>query len=214
LYTLVDTALVLVILTNFMLLSSSRIAACIRAAAMQGVFLGLLPILTHTGPMTYRAALLAAAAIGIKGLAFPFYLSRTLTKIDVQREVEPYVGYSLSIFAGVAGLLLSAWVGSRLPFPGPVASPLAVPVAFSTMLTGFFLIISRRKALTQVIGYLAAENGIFVFGVSAVRSESVMVELAVLLDVLVAVFVMGIAVHHINREFESIDVDRFSKLKG
>ena len=211
---MVDTLLVLIILTNFMLLASSRIAACIRAAAMQGVFLGLLPIFAHEGPLTYRAGLLAAAAVGIKGIAFPFYLNRTLTRIDVKREVEPYVGYSLSIFAGLGGLLLSAWVGSRLPFPGPVLSPLAVPVAFSTMLTGFFLIISRKKALSQVIGYLAAENGIFVFGVSAVRSASVMVELAVLLDVLVAVFVMGIAVHHINREFESIDVDRFSKLKG
>ncbi len=202
------------VLTNFMLLSSSRIAACIRAVALQGVAIGLLLALSHSDELDYRIIMLIVAAVGVKGVAFPLMLRRTLASIDVRREVEPYVGYPMSILAGVLGLLMSIWLGSRLQLPGPVSSSLAIPVAFSTMLTGFFLIISRKKALTQVIGYLAAENGIFVFGVSAVHAGSIWVELGILLDFLVAVFVMGIAVHHINKEFESTDVDRFSSLKG
>ncbi len=211
----VDALLIFVIVTNFMLLASSRLAACIRAVSLQGMLLGLLPIIVHSqeGGITIRVLLFAVAAMSLKGVAFPRLLSRTLTKIDVRREVEPYVGYTLSILAGLVGLILSAWIATKLPFPGPIISPLAVPVAFSTMFTGLFLIITRKKALNQVIGYLCAENGIFVFGVTAVHSASVMVEIGIHLDVLVAVFVMGIAVNHINKEFESIDVNMFSSLK-
>jgi len=211
---LIELVMMFIVLTNFMLLSSSRLAACIRAVALQGISIGLLMALGHRDELSYRVVLLIAAALGVKGIAFPLLLRRTLRDINVRREIEPYVGYPLSILVGVAGLMLSIWFGSRLELPVPAASSLAIPVAFSTMLTGFFLIISRRKALTQVIGYLAAENGIFVFGVSAVETGSTWVELGILLDFLVAVFVMGIAMHHINREFESIDVDRFSSLKG
>ena len=73
--------------------------------------------------------------------------------------------------------------------------------------------VARRKALTQVIGYLAAENGIFLLGVPLAAQGSVWLELSVLLDVFVAVFVMGIALHHINKTFESIDVGRFCSLR-
>jgi len=203
-----------IVLTNFILLSSSRIAACIRAVALHGMALGLLLIFAHDGSVTYTTALLVAATVGVKGIAFPLLLRRTLRSINIRREVEPYVGYPMSILFGVGALFMAIWVGSRLPLVGPVVSPLAIPVALFTMFTGFFLIITRKKALTQVIGYLAAENGIFVFGLSTVHTGSVWIELGILLDFLVAILVMGIAMHHINREFESMDMDSFSELKG
>lgn len=210
---LIDPVMVFIILTDFWLLATSRLAAFIRAVAYQGFALGLVLLLTHSSGMTTRVLILAIVIICVKGIAFPVLLRRTLRDLNARREVEPYIGYSLSILAGVGGLSLSIWLGSRLPLPGPVASGLAVPVAFTTMLTGFFLIISRRKALTQVIGYLVAENGIYAFGTTAVHISSIWIELGILLDVFVGVFVMGIAIYHINREFESIDVDRFSVLK-
>jgi hydrogenase-4 component E len=88
-----------------------------------------------------------------------------------------------------------------------------VPAAFFSILSGLFLIISRRTALSQVIGYLVLENGIYTFGISLVQEEEFLVELGVLLDVLVGVFVMGITLFHISREFDHIDVDRLSALK-
>jgi len=203
-----------IVLTNFMLLSSSRIAACIRTVALHGFALGLLILLAHHGAVTYTALLLIAATVGVKGIAFPLLLRRTLREINIRREVEPYIGYPLSILFGVGALFMAIWVGTRLPLVGPVSSPLAIPVALFTMFTGFFLIITRKKALTQIIGYLAAENGIFVFGLSTVHTGSVWVELGILLDFLVAILVMGIAIHHINKEFESMDMDSFSELKG
>jgi len=78
---------------------------------------------------------------------------------------------------------------------------------------GLLLIVSRRKAVTQVLGYLALENGIFVFGVGLARQATLLVEMGILLDVFVAVFVMGIAIFHISREFDHIDTDQLSLLK-
>ena len=108
---------------------------------------------------------------------------------------------------------LSLWLGARLSTSLPVASPLLLPTALATALTGLFLIVSRQKALTQVMGYLGMENGIYLFGLAVARDEPFLVELGVLLDLLVGVFVMGIAVFHISREFDHIDVDQLSALK-
>lgn len=80
------------------------------------------------------------------------------------------------------------------------------------MLVGFFLIVSRRIALSQVLGYLVLENGIYILGVALVHEQPFLVELGVLLDVFVGVFVMGIMMFHINREFDHIDVHRLAKL--
>ena len=87
-----------------------------------------------------------------------------------------------------------------------------MPVAFSTMITGLFLVISRKKAITQAIGFLIFENGISVFGMSMMIHHAVIVELGILLDVLVLVFVMGITVFHIRHEFQHIDADRLTQL--
>ena len=110
---------------------------------------------------------------------------------------------------------LSFWIGSRFQLPPavPVVSRLALPVAVATLLSGLFVIVTRRQALMQVLGYLVLENGIFVFGLALAHEEPLLVEMGILLDIFVAVFVMGIAVFHISREFEHIDVEKLSELR-
>lgn len=211
---ILDTALVLIVLTGFVLLASSRLGHIIRTMATQGVLLALLPLLIHEGPLTTRVGLVVVATLTIKGLVLPKLLLRTLRTVRVKREIEPFVGYTTSILLGVLGLVLSVFLASRLPLAHGPGSSLAVPVAFSTMLTGLLLIVSRKKALTQVIGYLVAENGIFCLGTSLLHDAPVGVELGILLDVLVAVLVMGIAIHHIQSEFDSIDVHRIARIAG
>jgi hydrogenase-4 component E len=85
-------------------------------------------------------------------------------------------------------------------------------VALSVSLTGFFIIISRAEALSQVIGYLILENGIYLFGIALLLEQPLLVELGMLLDVFVGIFVMGITVFHISREFEHTDTSRLSGL--
>jgi len=210
----VDTIIILLILTNLMLLGSSRLKTCILVIAFQGILLGSLAILIENGNLTIHLIMLSAVIICLKGIIFPFLLIRTLRDLNIQHEVEPFVGYGASLVLSPLVLVVCIWLGSQLSLPVGVTSSLVVPVAFFTAMCGLFLIISRKKALTQVLGYLVLENGIYVFGVSIATIHPVLVELGILLDAFVAVFVMGIAVYHINREFEHTDVDRLDKLKG
>ncbi|MGE0820966.1 MAG: hydrogenase [Candidatus Binatia bacterium] len=209
----IDTILVVVVLTDLLVLGSSRLATCIRSVALQGILLGVMTFVAQDGGPQLRTTLLAIASILIKGIAFPALLFRALREAEIRREIEPYVGYNLSILIGLAMLLLALWLSGHLPLPQLPISPLVVPVALCTSLIGLLVIVGRKKAITQVLGYLVLENGIYAFGVGVVPHSSLLVELGVLLDVFVAVFVMGITIFHINRQFDHIDTDRLILLK-
>lgn len=209
-----DSILVMLILTTFLLLGSSRLLACIRIGAIQGVMVGLLPLAVSAGMPSLRVAAIGAAIMGLKGFVFPYLLSRALRESNTSREVQPFVGYVTSLFFGVLALLASFWLDARLNLPVQSMSDLVVPVAFAMTMTGLFLIVARRTAVNQVIGYLVLENGIYTFGLAIVRDIPVLIELGVLMDVFVAVFVMGIAIYRINREFDHIDSARLDSLKG
>lgn len=210
----IDTILVLLILTSFFLLGSSRLGACIRMGALQGVVVGLLPLVVSGAGLTLRVAAIGAVIVALKGFVFPYLLFRALRESDTSREVDPFVGYSASLFVGVLSILASFWLDARLDLPAHVTSDMVVPVAFSMMMTGLFLIVARRTAVNQVIGYIVLENGIYTFGLAIVRDIPVLIELGVLMDMFVAVFVMGIAIYRIDREFDHIDSDRLTTLKG
>jgi hydrogenase-4 component E len=209
----IDGILVCLVLTSFLLLGSSRFGSCIRVVALQGALLGVLTLAASEGDASVRAGVLALVTTSLKGIVFPWLLSRALRDAEVRREIEPLVGYGLSVLVGMLGLAGSLWLAGRLPRPSVPISPLVVPVALFTMLVGLFLIVGRRQALMQVLGYLVMENGIYAFGVGLVQGTPMLVELGVLLDVFVAVFVMGIALFHINREFDHIDTDRLRTLR-
>lgn len=187
----IDPFLVALVLTDFLLLGSGRLVACIRFVALQGFLLGLIALTAPEG-LSAEAVAMAAVSAALKGVVFPILLSRALRGAGVHREVEPFVGFTASVLVGMGALALSVWLGGRLALPFPLVSSLLVPAAFFTMLTGLFLIVSRKTALTQVLGYLVLENGVFAFGVPLAGKTPFLVELGVLLDVFVAVFIMGI----------------------
>jgi hydrogenase-4 component E len=209
-----ELATVLLFLTNLVMLGSSELGGCIRVVAIQGILLGIFTLIARVDALSVRLIILGVVSMGLKGFVFPFLLSRDIREAKVRREVEPFVGYAASIVAGLVMLAASMLIAARFPEFSPTSSPFVIPVALSTVFTGLFLVVSRRKALTQVIGYLVFENGIYMFGVFAAGEIPFLVELGVLLDVFVAVFVMGIAINHINREFDHIDADQLSSLKG
>lgn len=210
---LTELLLILVVLVDLYALAASRLGALIRTVALQGIVLGIVPLVADPSELTLRSALLALLSLALKGVVFPILLFRATREEAVRREVAPYVGYSVSLLIGAVLIGASFIAGSRLPLPFPAISPLLVPVALATALIGLFIIVSRRKAATQVLGYLVLENGIFVFGLTLSGKMPWLVEMGVLLDVFIGVFVMGIALHHLHREFDSIDVDRLTTLR-
>ena len=208
-----DALMIALILTNLALLGSGRLGAWVRVVAAQGIMLGLLPLLAGHGASVYRIAILIVGGMVIRGMVFPYLLWRMLYSADVRREVEPFVGYTFSLLYGIFAVAVSIWFSSRLGLVRPALSLLTGPVAIFTILVGLFLVMSRKKAISQVLGYLVIENGIYVLGIWMVVEIPMLVELGVLLDAFVAVFVMGIATYHIRREFDHIDVDQLDSLK-
>lgn len=205
--------LLLVVLTDFVVLGTSRMSTCIRAIALQGLLLAALPVSLHPGWSVHILGL-AMGTAAVKAVALPWFLGWAIREANVRREVEPLVGFVTSLLIGAALVAAAFAVAPTLPLPGIGAGGgLLVAVALSNVLTGLFVLTSRLKALTQVVGYLMLENGIFVFGLTQAVRVPFLLELGVLLDVFVAVFVMGIVVFHINREFDSMSSSRLEELK-
>lgn len=210
----VDPLMVLLVVMNLRLVSSSRLTACIRTVAIEGMALGLLPLLLLGDGDAAPAIVIAVASFALRGVLFPRLLLRNVQDANVQLEVQPYVSYTLSTLAAVGALILGFWMSRTLPLPASANSALVVPVAMSTILTGLFVLVSRRLAVNQVLGYIVLENGIYVLGLSLVEGMAVLVEMGVLLDAFVAVFVMSLATLHIRREFDHIGADQLDRLRG
>jgi hydrogenase-4 component E len=208
-----DLLLVLVVVLGLQTVATSRITAAVRAVALQGAALSFLPFaLGHTLGVWGMVAS-CAVVLALKGLLIPLLLMRSIREARVVHEVEPVVSLHLSVLLAAALVGVAFWIGGALVLPWPAPSKLVVPIALATLLLGFLVIVTRRKAVTQVVGYLMLENGVFIFGQALARELPFVVELGILLDVLVGVFVMGIAIHHISREFDHIDVDALSTLR-
>jgi hydrogenase-4 component E len=206
-----DQLLVLVMLINFLALGSSRIGISIRSVAVQGVALGLLPGIIHS--YSWHLLLISGGIIIAKGGVIPWLLTGAIKRAEIRREIEPFIGYVATLLLGAVFTALAFLFAEKLPLLPEHQGLLFVPAAIATLLTGFLVLTTRRKAINQVIGYLILENGIFLFGLLLTEAMPVMVEAGVLLDLLVAIFVMGIIINHISREFSSIDTSRLTALK-
>lgn len=213
-YAWADLLLIVLALTNLALTGLSSLGTCIRVMAIQGIVLGFVILGMHPDAFSLHITVLAVGVVMLKGFLFPRLLLRAIREADASREVEPFIGFTLSLLIGTLAMPVAIWLASRLPDTDTAVSSLVFPVAFHSILVGLFLIASRRKAVTQVLGYLVLENGIYVFGSGLVREVMLLVDLGVLLDIFVAVFVMGIAIFHINRELDHIDADQLDRLKG
>jgi hydrogenase-4 component E len=203
--------LLCVVLTDFWVLGTTRLSSIIRATAIQGALLAALPIALHPGWSLHTIGL-AVGTFVVKAVLLPAFLSWAIREAAVRREVEPLIGFSASLTLGAVAVGLSFAIAQRIPLPESNSS-LLIPVALATVMVGLLVLTTRNKALTQVIGYLLLENGIYVFGLSQVERVPFLVELGVLLDIFVGIFIMGIVVFHINRAFDSLDSTRLSELR-
>jgi hydrogenase-4 component E len=208
---LTDCILIGTILLSVFMLSTARLGMTIRSFAVQSFLRAFLPSLVHEAG--FHQILILVGAILIKSYLIPRFLFRAIREVSIRRDVQPVIGFGTSLLVGSLLVALAFAVSANLPLPVGVASALLLPASLSTVLLGFLLIVSRAKALLQVVGYLVVENGIFLFGVSLVQEMPLLVEMGILLDVFVAVFVMGIVIFRINREFDHMDTTNLTILK-
>jgi hydrogenase-4 component E len=207
-----DPLLVVALALNFVALGVSRIRGVINAVALQGILLGLLPLFIHA-EIGVRLILLVAVTIGLKGFVIPAFLVHAMREADIQHEIKPVINFMSSLLLGAIGTGLAMVFSSTLPLADPHTDLLLVPASLATVWTGFLMLTTRKKAIMQVLGYLLLENGIFLFGMLLLEAMPFLVEVGVLLDLFTGVFVMGIIIHHVNREFASISTEYLTELK-
>ncbi len=208
---LADQFLVLSLLVNFIVLGTSRLAFSVRAVALQGVVLGVLPALIH--PFSWHLVAIIIGMLLAKGLVIPWMIMNAIRQAEIRREIEPFIGFIPSLVLGALFTALAFVFASKLPLAPEHEGLLFVPASMATIMCGFLILMARRKAISQVIGYLVMENGIFIFGLILADAMPLMVEAGALLDLLVGVFVMGIVMNHISREFSSLDTSRLTALR-
>lgn len=211
--TLFNFLVIVLILLNFRLLSSSRLIPCIRILVAQAVILPMVAFIAHRGHMAISLYFMLSVNIVLKAVILPWMLTRVVQKAMISRELDPFVGYTPSLIIGAMLLGISVLISQPLALSHTLVEDFFLPVSLFTLFTGLFIIIARKKAITQVLGYMVMENGIYTFGVAMAINEPFIVELSVLLDIFVAVLIMGIAIFHISREFHHIDTDKLSVLR-
>jgi hydrogenase-4 component E len=151
--------------------------------------------------------------VALKGFVIRGLLFHALREVVIQREIKPLIGFIPSLLLdalGTGGALIFSF---SLPLAAEHKNLLLVPASLATVFTGFLILTARQKAILQVLGYLVLENGIFLFGLLLLEAMPFLVEAGVLLDLFTGVFVMGIIIHHINREFASVSTEHLAELK-
>jgi len=203
----------LVLLLGIILLWRRSLSAYVRAFQQQSVVLALLFVIVGYFGHSPELYVVAAILFALKAVLIPRLLRRLQNQVGIGREVAPYLNVAASLI--VAGLLvLLAYAVTR---PVVAASTLptrsGLPLAVGLIFVGLLVIITRKKALTQVIGFLVLENGIAMLAVLGTFGIPLIVELGVFLDLLMGFLVMQVFIYHIQGTFESLDVDRLSELK-
>jgi len=209
----------LVLVLQITMVAQRWLITNIRAFAIQSMLLAAIAntIAYFNGaPHIYAAA---ALTLLLKGIVLPIVLQRLVTRIEIMQEIEPFVNVPVSVIISGLLTLLAYVVAEAVHMPVEATRTAALghntlPVAIALFLIGFFMMINRRKALTQVLALLSLENGLFLAAISLTYGMPLIVEVGIFFDVLVAVMILAILVYQIRETFDSMDVSRMRRLKG
>jgi hydrogenase-4 component E len=209
----VYNALFVVILAlNLFALGNSRLHSVIRIVGAQGIILGVLPLFIEPR-IDFPVILSAVAAISLKGIVIPAIMLKALRDVKIKREIEPLIGLLPSTILGALVTALVFIVYGYAAKTGGSSVSFIIPTSITTILVGFILLTTRFKAISQVLGYLVLENGIYIFSLLLIEAIPIVVEMGMLLDLFVSVFIVSIITNHINQAFSSLDTRKLSSLK-
>ena len=199
-----------ILVSTFMILGSTRLYSCVRAFGIQSFLLAFVAGIVAYSTGKYDIYIVALLTLIIKSAVIPYIFIYIIREIKVKREVELYVTISPSIIIGGILVVISYYLIRSIS----IISSLALSASVSLVSIGLFIMISRKKALMQMLGILVMENGLFLGAISLTNGMPLLVELGIFFDVLIGVLIMGILIFRINKTFESIDTDMLKTLIG
>lgn len=204
----------LLLITSFGIIASPMLLSCIRFYAMHSFLLSLITLAIayqhHLGHLVISAFL----TFILKVIAIPHIFSTIIRRLGIRKEIESYVNIPFSLFLAVLLVFVSFYVTSAGKTLNPLSSLKFLPIAISIIFFGMLVMTTRKKALTQVLGLLLMENGLFLMGITMTFGMPLLIELGILFDVLIGIIIMGIFIFKIRSAFEGIEADNMTVLKG
>lgn len=209
---LVLTLAALILFTSFLLLVQNRIVSLIHTFAWQGALLFAATCLMALSSGRHHLFISALLTLLLKVFFIPWQLRRLVVKLDIRREVETVGSSPLIMLGGAALVLFSYYVVLPIRELSLLATRNTIAVSLAVILIGMLMIITRRKAIAQVVGFMSMENGLFFAAVVATYGMPMVVELGVAFDVLVAAILFGIFFFQIRAGIGSLNVDHLNRL--
>ncbi len=204
----------LVLFLSFSLLAQVRLLAGIHFFAWQGVVLAGATALVAVAGGESHLLISASMTLVLKGLLIPWMLHRLVRRLELERQVDALEHPAWVMMAGTALVIFSYWVVLPIVRLELVATRNILSVSLAVVLIGLLIMVSRRQAVSQVIGFMSMENGLFLAAVAATHGMPLVVELGVAFDVLVAAVLFGVFFFHIRESIDTLDVDRLNRLSA
>ncbi|QLH74948.1 MAG: hydrogenase [Methanomassiliicoccales archaeon] len=202
-----------VLLTSIFLVASKRMVSFVRTFAVQSLALGLFAAIVAYHMGADHIYIVAVLTIALKALIIPTFLTRTIERIHVKREIEPLVGVPMSLLICGGLAFVGYYVSEPIIAGGNAITKNCFAISLAVVLIGLFLMISRKKAMTEIIAILVIENGLFLGAISIAYGMPLIVEIGIFFDVLGAVLIMGIYAFKINQTFETLDTSFMRRLR-
>ena len=210
---MVDLCAALLLVTCFAIVAQRRLSACVDVFALQSVFLAATAALVAFLTGIHHIYIAAALTVAIKVIVIPRILKKVIERLNVTRELVMNVNIPAGLLICGALVILAFFITQRIIPLGFLLTRDSLSIALAILMIGFFTMIARKKAVTQVIGFLVMENGLFLGATVAAHGMPLIVELGIFFDVLVAVLIIGIYTHRIQDAFDSVDTSKLTVLK-
>ena len=203
----------LLLLLSFAMLAQRRIVALVNLLAVQGALLGAATLLLAARTHETHLYVSAALTLALKVIVLPRLLHRLIRRLGVYWDTEPLLNIPGTMLVGLVVVVFAFGVAQPVAALASTATRSAIGIAVAVILLAFLTMITRRKAMSQVVGFLSMENGLFFGAMSATYGMPMIVELGIALDVLVAMLVLGVFFFQIREQFDSLDLQHFESLK-
>ena len=210
---LVNVLAAVLLLLSFSLLAQRRIVSLVNLLAMQGTLLCVATLLLAWRTGAAHLYVSAALTLAIKVIALPWLLHRLIRRLGVYWDTEPMINPSGTMLLGLLVVIFAFGLAQPITVLANTATRSTIGIAIAVILLSFLMMITRRKAMSQVVGFLSMENGLFFGAMSTTYGMPMVVELGVALDILVAMLVLGVFFFQIREQFESLDLQNLETLR-
>jgi hydrogenase-4 component E len=202
------------LVSAYLMVGQKALFTTIRLYGLQSLLLAIVATTMAISESRHELFVTAALTVVLKTILIPWFLMRTVDRIGIQREIEPFLNVPVSLLICLGLTVVGYRVSTGFEEGSQQVTHHLIGVALSLLLIGMFLMVTRKKAITQILALLTVENAVFLVAVGVTTGMPLVVEFGIAFDVILAVLVLGILVQRIVGRFESMDVSRLSNLKG